>query len=191
MSEPINSEKKLSFKLGLGIFFFPYIFSWFTLKPGYSRASKIVAFGWLAMVLISFAAGKPPGNNTTSQYQASSRAPSKEEPINESCETLSAYFDAESNLSDLQKEELFKKYKGKKFEWDLRVTDVRSATFGSGYTVQFKCKNSRSFIQDVVIDFDKDAKSFAMSLQKNKVYQIKGQLSRQSTLLGLSAEAVD
>ena len=47
----INS-RKVSFILGLGILFFPIIFSWFTLRKGYSKLAKIVSFSWLIITLI-------------------------------------------------------------------------------------------------------------------------------------------
>ena len=45
-------ERKVSFILGLGIFFFPGIFAWFTLRKGHSVASRIVAFSWVALSFI-------------------------------------------------------------------------------------------------------------------------------------------
>jgi hypothetical protein len=44
--------RKVSFGLALGIFFVPYIFSWFTLRAGYSSAARLVAFGWLLLLLV-------------------------------------------------------------------------------------------------------------------------------------------
>ncbi|MEN9911688.1 MAG: hypothetical protein RI956_132 [Pseudomonadota bacterium] len=35
--------------LGIGIFFIPVIFSWFTLRKGYSTLAKILSFVWLAI----------------------------------------------------------------------------------------------------------------------------------------------
>jgi hypothetical protein len=36
-----------SILLGIGVFIFPFIFAWFTLKKGYSDRFRAVAFGWL------------------------------------------------------------------------------------------------------------------------------------------------
>ena len=44
--------RKVSILLGLGILFFPIIFSWFTLKKGYSNLSKIISFSWLIITFI-------------------------------------------------------------------------------------------------------------------------------------------
>ncbi len=44
--------RRVSFLLGMGIFFMPYIFAWFTLRQGYSRQARIVSFFWMFMFLI-------------------------------------------------------------------------------------------------------------------------------------------
>ena len=50
-----NPYREISFKLTAGIIFFPMIFSWITLKEGYSKESRISAFSWLTiLVLLSF-----------------------------------------------------------------------------------------------------------------------------------------
>ncbi|WP_286758494.1 hypothetical protein [Ralstonia sp. RL] len=51
MSEMI-SQRKVSFPVSIGIFFAPYVFSWLTLRAGYSQKTKIVAFAWMAFVLL-------------------------------------------------------------------------------------------------------------------------------------------
>ncbi|HEO1789196.1 DUF4236 domain-containing protein [Acinetobacter baumannii] len=45
-------NRKVSFLLGLGIFFMPYIFSWFTLRSGYSSRTRWISFIWMILVLI-------------------------------------------------------------------------------------------------------------------------------------------
>ena len=44
--------RKVGFLLGLGIFFIPYIFSWFTLRKGHTTVSRAIAFAWTGLVLI-------------------------------------------------------------------------------------------------------------------------------------------
>jgi len=39
--------------LGIGIFFLPQIFSWFTLRKGYSNLVRFAAFGWLGFVFLT------------------------------------------------------------------------------------------------------------------------------------------
>lgn len=61
----VQPQRKVSFLLGLGIFLMPYIFSWFTLRRGHSSTSKIIAFSWLGLILLSSAI-KPPKNDVAS-----------------------------------------------------------------------------------------------------------------------------
>lgn len=44
--------RKVSILLGIGIFVMPYIFSWFTLRQGYSSKSRWISFIWMMIVLI-------------------------------------------------------------------------------------------------------------------------------------------
>lgn len=46
------SYRQVSFLLGLGIFFMPYIFAWFTLRQGYSSQARLVSFFWLAIIIL-------------------------------------------------------------------------------------------------------------------------------------------
>ena len=53
--QPTSQEqdsKRVSFLLALGIFLAPYIFSWVTLRDGYSRASRFISLGWLTMLVV-------------------------------------------------------------------------------------------------------------------------------------------
>lgn len=47
-------KRSVGFLLGLGIFFVPLIFAWFTLRKGHSVTAKIVSFVWLAVTLLFF-----------------------------------------------------------------------------------------------------------------------------------------
>lgn len=67
--EPI---RKVSILLGIGIFVMPYIFSWFTLREGYSKLAKIISFTWLAVLIaMPFIA---PNSEDVSHYQAENKA---------------------------------------------------------------------------------------------------------------------
>lgn len=47
-----NDSRKVSVLLGLGIFFLPYIFSWFTLRQGYTTLARVVSFGWMIILIL-------------------------------------------------------------------------------------------------------------------------------------------
>lgn len=45
--------KSVGLLLGAGILLFPYLFSWLTLREGHSAKSRLISFGWMAILLIS------------------------------------------------------------------------------------------------------------------------------------------
>lgn len=134
-------------------------------------------------------AASPPASTGGSATPARAK---KDEPsfVSESCLDLSTKFGPSSKLSDLQKEEMWPRYKGKAFKWRLQVVEVSSDMFG-GYTVQFKCApQSPSLIQDVQVKYGDKAKSFVVGLTKGSTYEITGVLGMSSTLLGMTADAL-
>lgn len=54
---PIQPARKVSPSLGLGIFFFPMIFAWFTLRKGHTTLARVLSFIWLAVILINVISG--------------------------------------------------------------------------------------------------------------------------------------
>lgn len=65
--------------LWAGIFFIPYVFSWFTLRKGTPTWVRIVAFGWLLLLLPGFVStllsGPPPAPQIASAPGALDAAP--------------------------------------------------------------------------------------------------------------------
>lgn len=197
--------RKVGVLLGIGIMFVPVVFSWFTLRKGHSTLARAVSLGWCGVFFIAMAAGDKNKNPSASSATASVAATAQEgfkvqiaptaqakpvEFVSESCDTLARMFGPGSSLSDLQKDELWKTYKGRAFKWGLKITEVSSDTFG-GYTVQFKCgRNSPSLIQDIQIKYPDNAKDMVMQFEKGKTYEIKGVLNFQSPLLGMTADAL-
>lgn len=45
-------NRSVSFLLGFGIFWMPYIFAWFTLRSGYSSTARWISFIWMVFVLL-------------------------------------------------------------------------------------------------------------------------------------------
>ncbi|MCG9733396.1 DUF4236 domain-containing protein [Pseudoalteromonas shioyasakiensis] len=45
--------RKVRFLLGMGIFFLPYIFAWYTLRKGHSTISRVTSFAWLFWLIYS------------------------------------------------------------------------------------------------------------------------------------------
>lgn len=189
-ASPINNNqpKKVGWALGLGILFMPCIFSWFTLRKGYSIGARVVSVLWAFIII-----GSMSKDNNVSRNTASVREEKNETRVqytSESCNQLSHTFGASSQLSDIQKEELWKEFHNKGFDWDLVVTEVSSRSFGSGYQVQYKCEGSNSFIQDIIVYYPESARGLVLGLRKNKIYRVTGKLSNYNTILGLTADAI-
>ncbi len=55
---PVEEKRSMTFLLGLGIVFMPYIFSWFTLRKGHTVGDRVVAFVWLIASFLVFAEAK-------------------------------------------------------------------------------------------------------------------------------------
>lgn len=68
MDDKIENEggaRKIGTWFGIGIFIFPIVFSWFTLRSGHSRISRYIAFGWLiTTIFIPIIANNLPANSS-------------------------------------------------------------------------------------------------------------------------------
>ncbi len=65
-----SSQKSVSIPLGIGIVLCPYIFSWFTLRQGYSKPVKIVSFIWLGFIFLSTIGGSHYNNSSSTRNTA-------------------------------------------------------------------------------------------------------------------------
>lgn len=45
-------ERPVGFLLGLGIFLFPVIFAWFTLRRGHTTKARVISFVWLFIIVL-------------------------------------------------------------------------------------------------------------------------------------------
>ena len=144
-------------------------------SPKATKPAKIAGTVVIGIFVLSVMSSKKSEHSTSSAQSspAGRSAPAKAAEaqisnVTESCVQLATNFGTDSKLSDLQKEEMWKQYAGKGFQWDLEITEVSSGTFG-GFHVQAKCApKSPSLIQDIQIAYDDDAKGFVMTLQKGK-----------------------
>lgn len=48
----MSEKRSVTLLLGVGIFFIPLIFSWFTLRRGYTARAKAISFSWLVLSLV-------------------------------------------------------------------------------------------------------------------------------------------
>ena len=47
-----DGSREVSILLGLGIFFLPYIFSWFILRQGHTTLARVISFGWMILLIL-------------------------------------------------------------------------------------------------------------------------------------------
>lgn len=48
-----TEQRQVSILLGIGIFLVPLIFAWFTLRQGYSTASRAISMVWMILVIVA------------------------------------------------------------------------------------------------------------------------------------------
>src|SRR5690606_37023872 len=72
-----SSKRSVGILLGIGIFLFPLIFSWFTLRTGHSTVARAVSFVWLAFCVIVLFAQSPKTPSATASSQAAATADSQ------------------------------------------------------------------------------------------------------------------
>jgi hypothetical protein len=53
LPEQSKSTRSVGIPLGLGIFFMPLIFAWFTLRKGHSVLARVLALGWCGLLVLS------------------------------------------------------------------------------------------------------------------------------------------
>jgi hypothetical protein len=46
-----NKDREMGILLSLGILILPHVFTWFTLREGHSKVSRVTAFSWLAIII--------------------------------------------------------------------------------------------------------------------------------------------
>lgn len=59
--DDVSQPRKVGVALGLAIFIMPFIFSWLTLRKGYSHNAKLLSFAWLfVFILLAIINGPEP-----------------------------------------------------------------------------------------------------------------------------------
>lgn len=154
----------------------------------------IICLLFFGLVVIGLMADdEPTDSGSTPAASKPTRAapkPVQRKTVTESCFEVSKKFGTGSDLSDLQKDEAWKQYKGGQFKWDLEVVEVSAAMFG-GFTVTYKCSpKSPSLLSDLMLSYEDNAKAAVIALKKGHIYEVNGVLKSTGTLLGLSGDGV-
>jgi len=142
----VHEKKKVSILLGIGIFLVPFLFSWFTLKKGHTTLSRVLAFSWMGIILISFMSETP--DQSSPLTATSETAPKKQSyPVNnESYSQVNSVVGCDSKFSDDKKSDIFNaQYKDHWFTWQGVVVLAESD--------EASLNVDRFGTQDIQVDF--------------------------------------
>ncbi|WP_444922855.1 hypothetical protein ACJJH9_11695 [Microbulbifer sp. DLAB2-AF] len=116
-------NKTANFFLGVGIFLLPIIFSWFTLRKGYSALARGLSFTWLILCIVFVSLSDGTEYETSSGGNGAitkTKSIKPDYPVsNESYSSVNNEVGCGSKYSDDKKEDVFKsKYKNRWFTWE-------------------------------------------------------------------------
>lgn len=118
------------------------------------------------------------GSDTSSALQVAKRGI----PIsNISFSELDAIYNVSSKRTDLQKDSLWKNYKGKRVTWTGEVSHVDESLFG-GLQLQIKMKRS-TFTSDLIIDLRENQESKALQVSIGQQISFTGTLDSWGAIL--------
>lgn len=122
-----SEKRSVSILLGVGIFFIPVIFSWFTLRKGYSVLARVLSFTWLVLSIAIIGAqdgtenrvASKSGYTSTEERQMGSKSNETAYPVNnDSYAAVNSAVGCDSKYSDDKKEDIFRSnYKNHWFTW--------------------------------------------------------------------------
>lgn len=178
MSETFNTppfpiqepKRKVSILLGIGIFLIPLIFSWFTLRAGYSTLSRVISFGWLILTLI-FMFSTPSANtdNASNSNTAVESTVASEEtnPVVEnvpqviqvSAKDLFRHYEANEVSAD-------RHFKGQLLEVNGTVQSIESG-ISDGANINFSVGDEYG-LDAVTAEGDQDFNNMAANLSKGQ-----------------------
>jgi general secretion pathway protein G len=126
------------------------------------------------------------GTSTSAPSTASSApvAAAQERPI--PWREIDSVYNIQSKQTNLQKDEAWKRYKGKRVTWSGEVTSVSEGWFG-GLTLQVKM-NRNTFTSDLLIHLNATEKSKAAQLQKGDQVRFTGILKEWGSLMPITLD---
>src|SRR5271157_1783695 len=154
------NNTKVGFLLGLGILFFPFIFTWFTLRNGYSAVARAVAFAWLSFVFLFILVNRdnPAFRQAAMDPSISSMANRMKSVVVE----IPQFSTTATDMAWAYKENTVAadtKFKGKRFRVIGTINDINPNFLGNPFLVLDGGVNAFS---DPQFDFDKsDLSTFA------------------------------
>jgi hypothetical protein len=143
----------------------------------FGAAFLFIIFGVLNMMHDS--SSSAPSASAASSSQASSDIPLSTVSWSE----IDEIYNLKTKYTDLQKDEFWKRYKGKKIRWSGTVSSI-SESFGN-IDLQVKM-NPDTFTSDLVITLRESQKSRALGLKKDDSVTFTGVLDRWGSILPIT-----
>jgi len=177
--EPWHQKGWLVFVLLFFLYPIGLIFLW--IKKSFSTMTKVictVVFGLFFLVVISGGSEGPSQKAASTEpnvvEKVEQAVPAEPEISDITFEEVDGKFGSQGNLSDLQKDEFWKNYKGKCVEWTGELVHVDEGLLG-GIVLGFKHRGD-TLTYDVLVDAPASAKELALSYQINSSYKYKARL---------------
>jgi ribosomal protein L7/L12 len=141
-------------------------------------------FGIAALgIYLTFFGGSSGSSTSSSPSYSFSSAPAAESPSDVSWDTIDDIYSLKSKYTDLQKDQEWTRYEGKRVKWSGRVSSI-SQSFGS-LTMQVKM-NPGTFTSDVIVTLKDSEKSRAGKLREGDTVTFIATLNRWGTLMPIS-----
>lgn len=135
---------------------------------------------FISTILVLVVIGVATQGSDGSEKSSFKDTPTQKTYADISCADFAGKFGIKSTLSDLQKDELIKDYKGKWAKWSGTVSSV-SSTFGQ-LQLQVKCLPS-TLTSDAIISFDDSEKDVLLKLKEGDKVNFEGQISDWGQLM--------
>lgn len=159
---------RIFIRFGIGTCFLVFIFALGSLSGGEESTSK-------------------PSSSQLSTKTASQTTAPEPKILDISYFEFDSLFGLGGSLTDIQKEEVFKRdYKGRYVQWKCELVDISEETFGDDYIMTMKC-DPRSFTHDLLVYLREDQKDKALYLEKGSYVEFVASLTRYGGLLSHAA----
>ena len=160
-----TKNTKVGFLLGIGILFLPFVFSWFTLRNGYSTVVRAIAFAWLSFVFLFILV-----NRDNIESRREKNAPSISSMVNRMKSVVvevPQFSTTAFDIASAYKENTTTadmKFKGKRFRVTGVIHDINTNILGNPYLV---LDGGINVFSDPQFDFDKSEISTFAHLRKS------------------------
>lgn len=160
----VEQPRSVGFWLGVGIFLFPLMFSWFLLRKGYSTTSRVIGFIWLGLSLLLMAGQHETETNshsvarsgTSTAAPAASRPAPVDQPLLQvTASQLAQAYDRNTVAADQQ-------FKGKRFQVTGVVDSINTNFLGRPYLT---LRGGVNQFMEPQFELDRSYESYAAKLQ--------------------------